>query len=54
MEEGNKKVIKSICIKPELWDLAKQFSNKIGTSISTLIAMSLIEKMNKIEQENYN
>ena len=45
------KVRKTICIKPNLWNEAKEVSERIGTSISTLISMAIIEKLNKIQNE---
>lgn len=47
----NKKIIKSIAIDPNLWEEAKKITNKFKISMSSLISMALVEKINKMQGE---
>lgn len=38
-----KKIIKSICIRPEIWELLEKISNDNGRSCSNMIEQLIIE-----------
>lgn len=50
-EDNEKKIIKSFAIRPYLWMISKENAKKIGVSISSFIAMALIEKNNRMQGE---
>jgi hypothetical protein len=50
-EKEEKKIIKSFCIFPWLWAKSASNAKKIGVSLSTYIAMALIEKDNRMQGE---
>jgi hypothetical protein len=50
-DKVEKKAIKSIAITPTIWNELKEASKKIGISISSFIAIAVIEKMNRIQGE---
>ena len=50
-DKVEKKAIKTIAITPTIWEEVKKASSKIGISISSFIAISVVEKLNRIQGE---
>ena len=46
-----KKVKKNISISPTLWNESEKASSRLGISISSLIAIAIVEKLNRMQKE---
>lgn len=47
----NKKFVRSLAVDPELWEEAKKTARKFKISLSALISMAIVEKINRMQGE---
>ena len=46
-----KKIVRSLAIDPDLWEEVKKTSNQFKISISALITIAIVEKINRMQGE---
>ena len=47
----NKKIVRSLAIDPELWEEAKKIAKQFKISMSALITIAIVEKINRMQGE---
>ena len=47
----NKKIVKSLAIDPELWEETKKTAKQFKISMSALITIAIVEKINRMQGE---
>lgn len=47
----NRKIVRSLAIDRELWENAKRTAQKFKISLSALVSMAIVEKINRMQGE---
>ena len=47
----NKKIVRSLAIDPELWEEAKKTAKQFKISVSALISILIVDKINRMQGE---